>query len=173
MMRRSSHKPYEVRRGIRTHASPEEGGMMRIISIPSDKGRLYEVQDFVRDCMRGSGANQFAQAQVELVVEEVFVNIADHAYDGRADGEVRVCCSMDNLNHVLLIAFADRGDRFDPLEHRDPDVSKGPRGRPPGGLGIFLVKRNVDLVRYRRVRGWNVLAMLKRIPQRGDITNYR
>jgi anti-sigma regulatory factor (Ser/Thr protein kinase) len=69
---------------------------------------------------------------------------------------------------VLSIRFEDSGRPFDPASREDPDVSPVPaEERDVGGLGIFMVKRLMDEVSYKREGGKNVLVLRKRVSQ-GD-----
>ena len=63
---------------------------------------------------------------VELAVEEVFVNIALYAYEeNESSGEVTVCC-VDDSGDVFL-EFTDRAAPFDPLKHGPPTSLWTPR----------------------------------------------
>ena len=50
---------------------------------------------------------------------------------------------------------------FDPLQNEDPDVTLSAEDRPVGGLGIFLVKKAMDQVRYAHRNGNNILRIEK------------
>ncbi len=100
--------------------------------------------------------------QIELAVEEIFVNIANYAYApeiGRAT--VRVSVSDDPL--TVTITFIDRGVPYDPLKRSDPDVTLSAEEREIGGLGIFMTKKVMDEVAYEYKDGQNVLTLKKRL----------
>ncbi len=140
-----------------------DGERMKTITVPSDKGRLYEVQGFIESCLSGCGASQKTLTQLELVVEEIFINISSYAYRPPGSGDIGISCSVEEDMMKVTIVFEDRGPEFDPLEHQDPDVEVDARDRPVGGLGIFLVKRNVDGISYRRDGDRNILTVEKRL----------
>ena len=101
-----------------------------------------------------------AQMQIDLCVEEVFVNIASYAYgSGEGKAEIRI---SEQQGEVTL-TFLDSGTPYDPLQKEDPDTKLDAESRKIGGLGIFLVKKNMDDVQYRFVQGKNMLTMKKRI----------
>ena len=100
------------------------------------------------------------QMQIDLAVEEVFVNIAKYAYapdKGRAVVRVEVC---DDPVQVK-ITFLDHGKPYDPLAKDDPDVTLPVEVRPVGGLGIFMVKQSMDDVKYEYKDGTNILTLVK------------
>ena len=61
------------------------------------------------------------------------------------------------------IEFRDRGIPFDPLARPDPDVTLSAEERGIGGLGIYMVKKTMDEVLYRRENGENVLTIRKKL----------
>ena len=64
---------------------------------------------------------------------------------------------------TLTVVFADSGIPFDPLAKEDPDITIPTAQRNIGGLGIFLVKDNMDDVTYRYADGKNILTIKKRL----------
>lgn len=136
-------------------------GLMKTITVPSDKSRLRDVQSFIEECLSGCGASTKTLTQLELVVEEIFINIASYAYRPPGSGDVDVSCDVEEGMMRVVITFEDEGPEFDPLERDDPDLDIKREDRPIGGLGIYLVKKNVDGISYRRVDGRNVLTIEK------------
>lgn len=132
------------------------------LEVPSDKSRLDEVMGFITGSLEGLGASHKALMQLELAVEEIFVNIASYAYPPRT-GTAWISCDVSEDTMSVTITFADRGPEFDPLAARSPDLKASAEDRPIGGLGIYLVKRNVDGISYRRRDGYNILTIEKRL----------
>ena len=100
------------------------------------------------------------QMQIDVAVEEIFVNIANYAYSpDTGPATVR----LDIRDGIAVITFIDSGVPYDPLAKPDPDVTLSAEDRPIGGLGIFLVKKSMDSVSYNYESGKNVLRLKKRI----------
>jgi serine/threonine-protein kinase RsbW len=53
----------------------------------------------------------------------------------------------------------DDGKPFNPLDAPEPDTNQLLEERPIGGLGIHLVRKNVDELEYRRQKDKNILIM--------------
>ena len=103
-----------------------------------------------------------AQMQIELAIDEIFTNIVSYAYvPGTGDATVRF--DFDEASGMVTLSFADRGVPYDPLKKEDPDVSLPASQREIGGLGIFLVKKNMDDMRYEYRDGQNLLTLYKKI----------
>ena len=100
------------------------------------------------------------QTQLNIAVEEIFVNIAHYAYTpGKGDATVRV--ETDKKNRSISVTFTDRGIPYNPLEKADPDTTLSAEERQIGGLGIFMVKKSMDAMEYRREDGMNILTIRK------------
>ena len=61
----------------------------------------------------------------------------------------------------VVITFIDNGVPYDPLSREDPDTTLSAEERDIGGLGIFLVKKNMDEVAYEYKNGQNILRIRK------------
>ena len=121
---------------------------------------LETVTEFVDEQLEAADCPMNIQLQVELAVEEIFVNIASYAYaPGTGNATVRVGISGEPA--TAEITFMDSGVQYDPLAKDDPDVNLPASERDIGGLGIFLTKKNMDEVAYEYRDGMNVFTMKK------------
>ncbi len=121
---------------------------------------LQTVVDFVNDRLEKINCSPKSQMQMNLAVEEIFVNIANYAYaPEKGKATVRVEVSEDPVS--VTITFIDRGVPYDPLKKEDPDVTASADERDIGGLGIFLTKKVMDNVTYEYKDGQNILTLQK------------
>ena len=133
--------------------------VMKELKIAATVDNLDEVLQFVTDALSDFDCPAKKQMQIELAVEEVFVNIAHYAYpdgDGWAEVHVRV---TDKGAEITLV---DGGIPYNPLDKEDPDVTLSAEDRQVGGLGIFMVKKQMDEVRYEYRDGQNRLTLCKK-----------
>ncbi len=98
--------------------------------------------------------------QITVCVEEMFVNVASYAYEGQP-GEIEL--SVDDTNDTVTLTLTDEGIPFDPLAKEDPDITLSADERSIGGLGIFMVKKSMNEVRYERKNNRNIFTMVKHI----------
>jgi serine/threonine-protein kinase RsbW len=96
--------------------------------------------------------------ELDLLVEEIFMNIARHSYPQGAPGAVNVTYSVSGPAE-LVVEFSDQGVEFNPLALSAPDLVLDLAERRAGGLGVFLVKEFADSLSYRREQGWNRLTV--------------
>lgn len=132
----------------------------KVLKVPAELDRVYEVQDFVNAVLEEHDCGMKAQMQIEIAVEELFVNIAHYAYpNGRGSAEI----SVGVEDGVASITFRDTGIPYDPVAKEDPDITKKAEDRSIGGLGIYMVKKSMDEMLYRYEDGHNVLTIRKTI----------
>lgn len=135
---------------------------MKRITVPAETAQLEGVNAFIDDILDGCGCPAKVRLQVELAVEEIFVNIASYAYHPER-GETEVCVDTHGDPPTVTITFLDHGKPFNPLDRPDADVTLPVEERGIGGLGILLVKKNMDDVTYSYENGKNILTITKRL----------
>ena len=126
----------------------------------ADTGNFPAVWEFVSQVLTEYGADDAVLMQIELGVEEVFVNIASYAYPD-TEGEAEVEVSVED--GMAILRFTDSGVAFDPVAAPEPDTGLPAEERQIGGLGIFLVKEMMDDVSYSYEEGKNILVIKKRL----------
>ena len=100
--------------------------------------------------------------KIELSIEEAVENVVQYAYEGGI-GWLEAGTSLDNKSLILTIELRDAGVPFNPLEKEEPDTGLTAEEREIGGLGIFLVRKTMDGMEYRREDGRNILTIRKKI----------
>ncbi len=134
---------------------------LEITAVPDN---LTSVITFIDEQLEAAECPMKTQLQIELAVEEIFINIANYAYAGQP-GNTRVSVRISGEPPVAEIAFTDHGVRYDPLEHEDPDITLPASERKIGGLGILITKKTMDDVSYEYRDECNILTMKKRLAQ--------
>ena len=126
---------------------------LKVSAKMENLGRLIES---VSGCAKAQGFDQERISKIELAAEEALVNIIHYAYPERP-GDVEMICQVDRGRFIIEII--DSGIPFDVTAMPDPDVTACIPEREPGGLGIFLMKKVMDEVRYRRENDRNILTL--------------
>jgi anti-sigma regulatory factor (Ser/Thr protein kinase) len=98
---------------------------------------------------------------VNLALEEIVTNSISHGYGGREDGPIRV--EVEVGPSEVTARVEDEAAPFDPLRQPAPDVSAPLEQRRVGGLGIYLSRKLLDGLEYRRAGGKNCLELRKRL----------
>ena len=131
--------------------------------FPAALNQLEPVQMFVLDQLKDHPYSERIRAQLDVAVEEIFVNIAHYAYPKGQPGWAVIRCRVDQDPLRITIQFIDWGVPFNPLAKKDADITLSAEDRQIGGLGILMVKRSMDEVNYVYENGQNILTLIKEI----------
>jgi anti-sigma regulatory factor (Ser/Thr protein kinase) len=135
---------------------------MEQLTVKAVLDNLERMLEFVTNAARNAGATKTLQNTLRLVCEEALVNVINYAYPG-SEGELTITADIRPVPPAIVLEIADSGFAFNPLDRPDPDTTLPAGQRQIGGLGIFIIKKNMDKVAYRREGGRNVLTMEKRL----------
>jgi len=127
--------------------------------LTADISKMEELAVVIRRKLEKVGCPKRIRDQIELAAEEVFVNIAKYAYEGK-QGDCEITVTISGEKEITLV-FTDRGIPFNPLDRPDPDINSFLTQQKRGGLGIVIVKRAMDVVEYRYNDGMNHLLLKK------------
>ncbi|MDY6970851.1 MAG: ATP-binding protein [Thermodesulfobacteriota bacterium] len=128
------------------------------MKLPARLEYLERFIKFVSTFLRHRGLTQRRVGDIELATEEALVNIFEYAYP-KGVGDVEVSCRQDS-DTELVLEISDNGIPFDALSLPDPDLTPDISDRKIGGLGILLIQKMVDEVRYRRDGERNILTFI-------------
>ena len=135
---------------------------MHELTIDAKVELLDQVLAFLDETLEALECPPKVQMQLDVAVEELYVNIARYAYNPTVGpATVRVEVEQDPL--AVSITFIDHGVPYDPLKKPDPDVTLSAEERQIGGLGIYMVKKSMDGVDYEYKDGQNILRIQKNI----------
>ena len=133
---------------------------MKEMTLLAKTEYLDQVLQFVDGLLEENGCTMRAQLELDIAVEELFVNIASYAYRPK-EGPVTIQVSFEG--NIVSIVFIDGGKPYNPWEKKDPDITLSAEEREIGGLGIYLVKNTMNQVDYRYENEKNILTIQKDI----------
>ena len=103
-----------------------------------------------------NGLPRAVRFKVRLVLEELVLNLIDHA-TGSATDRIEVRIELKGSRVVLVLE--DDGDPFDPRSAPAFDKAKPLEERGPRGMGIHLVRSMTDGIAYERIDSRNRLRV--------------
>ena len=124
---------------------------MNSITLKPEINELYTLNEFI---LNELGQEDF---QVNLIVEEIFVNIIDYS---KADF---IIVNAEFEDSELTVEFIDNGIEFNPLLKENPTLPETIDEAQIGGLGIFLTKEIADELNYNYINGENCLKIIKKV----------
>lgn len=135
---------------------------MKELTLEAIIENIAAVTEFVNEELEALDCSLKIQLQIDIVIDELFSNIARYAYDPDT-GPATVRVEVEEEPLAVIITFIDNGKPFDPLSTKEPDISLAVKDRDIGGLGVFLVKKTMDDISYEYKDGQNILRIRKKM----------
>ena len=135
------------------HRKATGGENMQKIKIHPSLKALQEVYSFFDQVLSEHDVPSKTRNKVNIVADEIFSNIA------RYSGATSATIGCEVTEGKIVIRFSDNGRPYDPTTLEDPDITLSADDRAIGGLGVFLVKKSMDSVKYEYSDGLNVLTL--------------
>jgi anti-sigma regulatory factor (Ser/Thr protein kinase) len=131
---------------------------MAKILLAAKIANLHAAMDFVVQAARQQGFDEDNINQIQLAFEEAVVNVINYAYPDK-NGDMEISCLPKEKG--LQIEIVDSGIPFDPLSLPEPDLNAPIEKRKIGGLGVYMIRKIMNEVSYKRENGRNILIMVK------------
>lgn len=131
-------------------------------TFPADFVQLDNMREFVKQAACDCGLDEREVYAVQMATDEACSNIIEYAYHGDPGGTIEIDCRPND--GALQIVIRDGGTAFDPATVPEPDIHAALKDRHIGGLGLYLMRKLMDEVRFETLPdGGNRLTMVKRI----------
>lgn len=120
-----------------------------------DKSSFERVMEYIAGECAAAGCDEDTITHITIASSEILANIDSYAYENGGEIEIVTSCH----DRKMTVIFKDSGPLFNPLMVEEPDVVSPLSERAYGGLGIFIVRKLVNDVRYTYENGQNVLTI--------------
>lgn len=122
---------------------------------------LDTVHGAISDLARRLALPEDVTTPLRLALDELITNVVEHGFHAHALGERHLVLRLDAIGDTVQATIEDNGIPFDPTIAAGLDPGEELDDRPIGGLGLHLVRRSIDSMRYRRDGDRNVLSISK------------
>lgn len=149
-------------KGVEAQKNEIDKELLVDVTLPAEIENQAIVTDRIDEELDRLGCPPKQLAQINIAIDELFSNIAKYAYaPGKGDATVRMELEREPVKAVS-ITFIDSGTPYDPIAEKDPDITLSAEERGIGGLGILMVKKSMDDLKYEYKDGKNIF-MIKRV----------
>jgi len=123
--------------------------------IPSNPKYMQLLRKFTKGSAEIIGFNEVDSEKISLAVDEACTNIIRHNYDNDFNQKIIVNIYLDEQK--LEVHLKDFGKELDFSEIKPRSVRK----LKPGGLGVNLIVRIMDVVEYNKTSEYNIVKLTK------------
>ncbi|MFQ5708355.1 MAG: SpoIIE family protein phosphatase [bacterium] len=128
------------------------------LKVPAHIDYLGDLRDFVTQIGKKHDFSDKLINAFKLAIDEAATNIIRHAYREK-EGLITIRAIVKKKS--LTIALIDQGTFFDPKRVKDPDLKRYVAIGKKGGLGIFIMRKLMDEIDYRKTEEGNELRVTK------------
>ncbi|MBN2017904.1 MAG: ATP-binding protein [Candidatus Cloacimonetes bacterium] len=131
-----------------------------IVKIKNSLPEIARVTEEFENFAEEKELSQRIVYDVSLCLDELITNIVSYGFHDKKVHTIEIQFHLKEKE--IKLVFIDDGFPFDPVQKEDPEhLQHSVEERPIGGLGIYLVKKLMDIVKYRRVEDKNILTLTK------------
>ena len=127
------------------------------LEVPAQMDEMDHITDFVIGAARQAGMSERETKRLRLAVEEVAANIVNYS------GASSIAITTVSDDGQLVLTIQDDGRPFDPTTAETADLSIPADERPPGGIGLVLLRQMTNSQEYQRQGSHNILTIRKNI----------
>lgn len=130
------------------------------LKVPAHTDYLADLRDFVVRIGKKYAFSEKMVTAFKLSVDEASTNIMRHAYR-ESGGEGYIIIRALVRKTSVTVCLIDQGKYFDPTRVKDPDLDRYVQIGKKGGLGIFMMRKLMDEIDYRKTEEGNELRLTK------------
>jgi|GEM_PF-2694024 len=130
------------------------------LQLRATKANIRSLCEFVVRAAEAIGVDAKAIHHCELAVDETLTNVIEHGFTESSvpAQQQYIAVMVDHDSNGIYITLEDNSPPFNPLIHPAPDVDDETYKHQPGGWGIHLVRKIMDVMEYRYHDGRNTLV---------------
>lgn len=142
-------------------ANAANGGR-HTLTITNDLARLPAVRELVRTGLVAGGFPGSYLNRLQIAVDEAVTNIIEHGYTDQPPGKATIELQLEVSPILFRMVIEDFGATFDPEDFGELDIRSHVEAGHSGGLGVFLMRKIMDLIEYHAEKGRkNRLVLVK------------
>ncbi len=128
-------------------------------TFKSSTDNLSSIRDFVKSTAQQVGFSKDISGNIILAVDEAVTNVIKHAYKYSEEGKILVSISF--IKNKFSVSISDKGTHFNSKLIKDPNLEEYYKQKRVGGLGMFLMKKLMDDVKYSQPQNRNKVTLIK------------
>lgn len=129
------------------------------LTIPSDNDYLFHVRKFIEKIGKRNKFSTKVISALMLGADEACSNIIRHSYQNNKTKKIQIVALIKRWSFTLVIL--DQGKPYDPRQADDPDVLHYAEIGKVGGLGIMMIRKLMDDIKYKVSRRGNEFHLVK------------
>ena len=131
----------------------------KILTVPADINYLAHIRDHVKKIAVADNFDPKTIHAVQLAVDEVCTNVIRHGYKDISGGLIQIKVNTGKTRIEVIIL--DQGKTHDPKQIKNPDLKRYVEIGKIGGLGIMMIRKLMDEIKYNVTSHGNEFHLIK------------
>lgn len=127
--------------------------------FPQDATILRELRERIESFMQDIPLDEKKKMRMTLCVDEAAANIIEHCIPTEGDDDFQFKMTVACDAGFFKVVFSDKGLPFDPTKAPLVDIKTHVRSGKKGGLGVHIMRLNLDIFEYQRVEDHNIFTL--------------
>lgn len=137
-------------------------GKNKKITITSELSNLRLVRQFISKEAKKFGFNEIEAEKIILAVDEVCTNSIKHSYKNKPSGKIDIEIKSQENKFIVIVSYDGIPFKVKKMRIESPvekyiQTKKAKRGK----LGMYIIHKFMDEVKYLRVKGKNTVMLTK------------
>lgn len=128
--------------------------------VPCSKQKLTEVRDFIDKILYSHKIPDLERNSMILAVDEICANLIIHSHNCNPNESLELVIRI--LKEKIVFEIIDHGIGFNICDYQEPSINDIIREKKKGGIGLMLVRRIMDEVKYEKGAHKNVYRLTKK-----------
>ena len=129
--------------------------------VSCQKDRLRKIRAFISKSLARHLSSEEDLHFVILAIDEICSNLMIHSHNCNPKEYLNLNISVSN-NHIVF-EIKDRGNEFNIVDYKSPDIEQLIAEGRQGGLGLTLVKKIMDKIEIARENNFTVYRLYKKL----------
>lgn len=130
--------------------------------VPCRKDKLKNIRLFVKEKLNNHGLSELEVSAIVLAIDEVCANLIIHS--NKCNPKESIVLMMDvKEGKEVFFEIIDQGDAFDIKQYKEPTLEEIIKTRKKGGMGLLIVNRIMDDIKFIIKPNKNICQLYKKI----------
>ena len=130
--------------------------------VACSRDKLKGIRHFVREKLHGHSLSELEVSAIVLAIDEICANLIIHSNKCNPKESIRLIMEVRDGKGVFF-EITDQGEAFDIRQYKEPTLEEIIKNRKKGGMGLMIVRRIMDDIKFYVGPKKNTCRLYKKI----------
>lgn len=130
--------------------------------VSCSRDKLQSIRHFVKEKLNNHCLSELEVSAIVLAIDEVCANLIIHSNKCNPEESIKLLMEVKDGKEVYF-EITDQGEAFDIRKYKEPTLEEIIKSRKKGGMGLILVKKIMDDIKFHVGPKKNICRLYKKI----------